>query len=87
MIFMRIIRKKQNITALYVAVFIAYILSCAALYNLAQIQNIKSEIARSKAQIEEYKLGTDFTIHSTQSSGQVWTRKYGTAEILSEKTN
>lgn len=87
MIFMRIIRKKQNITALYVAVFIAYILSFAALYNLAQIQNIKSEIARSKAQIEEYKLGTDFTIHSTQSSGQVWTGIYEPLGMSSEKSD
>ena len=83
---MRIIRKKLNITALYIAVFIGYILSCAALYNLAQIQNIKSEIARSKAEIEQYNLGST-TIHSTRNSGQVWIKRYGTAEILSEKSN
>lgn len=74
-------------TALYIAVFIGYILSCAALYNLAQIQNIKAEIARGKAQMERYNLGTNFTIHSSQSIGRVWTGKYGTAEILSEKSD
>ena len=83
---MRIIRKKLNQTALYIAVFIGYILSCAALYNLAQIQNIKSEIARSKAEIEQYNLRST-TIHSTRNNGQVWIGKYGTAEILSEKSN
>jgi len=83
---MRIIRKKLNTTALYIAVFIGYILSCAALYNLAQIQNIKSAIARSKAEIEQYNLGST-TIHSTRNNGQVWTGKYGTAEILSEKSD
>ena len=87
MICMRIIRKTHNATALYIAVFIGYILSCAALYNLAQIQNIKSEIARSKARIEEYKSGTDFTIHSRQSSGQVWTGKYGQLGMSSEKSD
>ncbi len=83
---MRTIRKKPNITALYIVLFFGYILSCAALYNFAQIQNIKSAIARSKAEIEQYNLGST-TIHSTRNNGQVWTGKYGTAEILSEKSD
>jgi len=69
---MRTIRKKPNTTALYIVLFFGYILSCAALYNFAQIQNIKSEIAKGRAEIKQYELGLNPTIHSSRNTGQVW---------------
>jgi hypothetical protein len=69
---MRIIRKKTNTTALYIVLFIGYILGCAALYNFAQIQNIKGEIARGRAEIKQRELGLNPTIHSSRNSGQAW---------------
>jgi hypothetical protein len=62
-------------------------LSCAALYNFAQIQNIKSEIAKGRAEIKQYELGLNPTIHSTQNTGQVWTGIYEPLGMSSEKSD